>query len=223
MGDVVDKKVRKAKIPAIVCDLDDTICDFVGGVVQLYNKRHKTCISPSMMSDWNWNSLSVTDARGTKVTGVDLRKVYEEYEPEGLYACLEALPFVAQALDIIQKLGYKIIIITARGNKYGKQTELNLLTRRIPHDEGLVFFKDDDKEDTETFKVRKIKELSKTYKIAFFADDKPSTAQAVQEGCNVGKVFLINKAHNRSVDIPEDVLRIDDLLETVRYLKDVSK
>ena len=209
------KKVSKIKkLPAIVCDYDDTIVSFTGGICKLYNKRHNTAISDSDIKDWDFITVDTKDARGNIVKGADLMATFKEYESNGLYVGLRLLDKAKDALNLMYRLGYKIIIVTARDEKFGKDTELSLIFRDIAQYVDQVHFTTD--------KVKKIQELSKSYKICLFVDDKASTCQSVAENCKVDHVCLVEKAHNVSVEMTEDVKRVKDLFDTIRYLKDVN-
>lgn len=205
-----DKKRNKLK--TIVLDYDDTVVDFLGGLCRIHNKRYNTCISANDIQDWDFSSLEVKDARGNVVKGSELKKTFIAYEDDGLYVGLEMLGDADFALELMKKLGYKVIILTARDEKFGKQTELNLIFNRIAQYVDEVYFKAD--------KVKKIKDLSRTHHIVLFADDKASTVQAVAEECTVDNIFLIEKPHNKNIECDESVMRVRDLLDTVRYLKE---
>ena len=217
------KKKRQIKPKAVVLDLDDTIVDFLGFLCSLHNKKNGTCIIPNDISEWNFTSLSVTDVRGNTVSGDELRNTFKEYEPEGMYVGLELIKDSDFALEIMKQLGYKIIILTARSSKFGKQTELNLIRNKIHKYIDEIYFKPETVKEGEDFKVNKIKELSKTYNVQLFADDRGETIRAVYENCNVNRVFLIEKPHNSGFEIVDDgIIKVKDLMETVRYLKEVK-
>ena len=212
----MDNKKKEKKPRAVILDLDDVVVDFCGALCELYNKHNSTSLSLSDLTEWDWKNLDFKDARGNVVKGEALRKIFEEYE-NGLYVGLEPLPYALRALDTIRLYGYKIFIITARHCSFGKSTELNLMFKKIPHD--AVFHKENKEQKTEDFKVNEIKELGKTYHISFFVDDKLETAQAVADNCKVDRVYLLNKPHNRDAELTEDIIRINDLVETIRHLK----
>ena len=206
-----DKK-RKRKHKAIVVDYDDTVVDFMGFLCHLYNVKNGTCISPNDLKEWDFKDVEVKDARGNVVKGEKLRKMFKDYENQGLYAALPIIEESRRALDMAAKLGYKIIILTARDGQFKAQTEINLIRNNIPYNE-LIFDWD---------KVKIINDLKKSYKIAFFADDKFDTVKKVADSCDLDYNFLVEKAHNRDIDLSEEdetILRIRDLFETVRYLK----
>lgn len=209
------KRGRPRKIPTIVCDNDDTIVNFLSGLCKVFNKRYGTCITENDLATWNFDDLLIKDARGSEVKGEDIRKTFMEYENHGLYVGLDLLESSYDALKWMKKLGYKVIILTARDEKYGKDTELNLIFNNIAQFVDEVYFEKD--------KVKKIQELSKTHKICLFADDKASTVNAVAEGCKVDHIILIDKAHNRNEEVVEDVKRLRTLFEAVRFLKDYSE
>lgn len=218
-----EKKKRKYKPKAIVLDADDTIFDFCGPLCTVHNRERGTCVTPNDLTTWNWLDLELKDASGNKVTGQELRETFTKYEPHGLYASSPLLRDSYNALECMKDKGYKVFVITARKEEYKLQTELSYTFHNIGKYIDDTFFKPADFPETENFKVKKIKELSKEYNIRVFADDKNTTINQVVENCNVNKVFIINKAHNRSSEFdPEEVTRINDLMEIIRYLRKVN-
>lgn len=203
---------RKLKPRAVVVDYDDTVADFSGFLCHLHNKIHHTSIVTNDITTWEFEDIRVNDVRGNIVTGEELNRTFKEYEPEGLYAILPVISEAKSALKIMRLLGYKIIILTARKPEHEKQTMLNLLHNDVVYDE--LYFEED--------KVKKIKELSKKYNIQVFADDKLETIEDVVENCKVRKVYLIDKAHNRTEDIDDEIIRITNLFEVVRDLRDLT-
>jgi hypothetical protein len=175
----------------------------------LYNNKHDTSVTPADLKTWDFEKVEVKDARGNVVKGAELRKMFLDYEAHGLYAAMPALPGAQRAIDTISKLGYKIIVLTARDEKYRIQTEINMTLRGIKCDE-LVMDWD---------KVKRINALKDKYRIIGFADDKFATVQSVAEECDLPHNFLVDKAHNRDIELPEDVIRIQDLFDIIRYLK----
>jgi len=206
-----DEKLIRQKPFLVVLDLDDCIVSFMGALCRVHNKKYGTSITPSDLNSWDFNTLEVKDAQGNVVKGEELRKTFADYEAEGLYVGLPLLGASDQALEFMKNKGYRVVILTARDEKYGKQTELNLIFNRIYQYVDEVFFKAD--------KVKKIQNLSKAYHIVMFADDKAETVQKVIQNCNVDHVFLIEQAHNENVEVDPDVKRVRDLLDTVRYLR----
>lgn len=203
---------RKIKPKVCVLDLDDTVSQFLPFLCHLHNKLHGTCLTESDITDWNFDSLDVKDVRGNHVTGTQLRETFEKYEPHGLYACLPPLDVAKRALKVMGMLGYRVILLTARKAEYEAQTRLNLVAHDIHHDE--LYFNHD--------KVKEIKKLAKIYNVQLFADDNYQNVLNVSENCNVNNVFLIDKGHNRHYDEPDDIVRINNLFDSVRYLKEVK-
>lgn len=202
---------KRKKPHAIVLDLDDTIVGFVDFLCRLHNSLYDTSVTDSDVTKWNFQDLDVVDARGKRVLGEDLARTFAEYESHGLYASLPAIKDARFAIQLMQKLGYKIIIVTARKEEHRKQTVLNLIHQKIHHDE-LILSHD---------KPATIKELSKKYHIDAFVDDRSKNVLDVSQNCRIDQIFIINKAHNQDV-IDEDIIRVNNLFETVRYLKEVK-
>ena len=115
----------------------------------------------------------------------------------------------------MRNLGYKLIILTARPKEYEKQTMLNILHQNVPYDEVLFCPSDE--------KAKMIRKLSKRYNIQMFADDKASTIEDVYENCNVNNVVIITKPHNVDMEIDEDIIRVQSLFDSVRYLKEIKE
>lgn len=203
---------RKEKV--VVVDYDDTCVDFIGFLCRLHNKLYKTCVTPSDFKAYDFDLIEIKDARNNVVKGDEIRKTFLEYETEGLYAALPILPEARHALKFIKSLGYKVIILTARKPEYEKQTMMNILHNNIPFDE-VIFCPSE-------LKAKKIRQLSRTYNIQMFADDKASTIKDVSVNTNIKNVVCVNQAHNMSEDFDNDVIRVDSLFEAVRYLKDIS-
>jgi uncharacterized HAD superfamily protein len=156
----------------------------------------------------------MNDARGNTVTGAEFNQTFQDWEANGLYASLPAFKDAKRAINLMRKMGYKIIIMTARGEKYRKETELNAMHQGIVYDE--LHFSDD--------KVKTIRELSKQYNIKMFADDKADTVLRVAEKCKVKHVFIIDQEHNKGVEEDDDdIIRVRDIMEAIRYLPDAPK
>jgi len=208
------KYTKKVKEKAIVVDYDDTVVGFLQALCKAHNKRYGTCISHNDIKTWDFGDMDITDARGNRVTGHDLRATFKLYEDNGLYAALKPLDYSKYALDTAHEIGYKVIILTARKEKYRLATEYNLDDQDIYYDE--LHFSDD--------KVKSLKQLAKTYDIVMFADDRASTVLEVAEKCRVKKVFLINAPHNINLEIDEDlVIRTNDLMDCLKELKQINK
>ena len=206
---VAAKKPRKKKPRAIVVDFDDTVVNFLDTLCLLHNKRHGTSITTNDLTSWNFEDIEIEDARGNIVRGEELYQTMQTYEPHGLYAILQISDEALFALQLIKKLDYHIIVLTARPEKYKLQTELNMTLRNVPCDT-LIF---------DTDKVKQINKLKRKFNVTFFVDDNLKTVNSVAEECDLPYTFLINKRHNTDIEVNEYVTVVDDLLETVRYLK----
>jgi predicted secreted acid phosphatase len=207
MKNMTEKSKRKPK--AIVCDLDDVCVNFLSVLTAIHRARHNSSVTENDLTSWNFEEVEIKDARGNVVVGTELRTIFKEYENEGLYAAIPAFETAKQALNIANKLGYKVIILTARNEKYRMPTELNLVMQGIPCDE-LIFDAD---------KVKRINQLKRRYRVICFADDKLETVQKVSEECNLDYNFVVERPHNRDLTIPDGVTKIRDLFEVIRVLK----
>lgn len=206
------KKDLKTKIPAVVFDYDDTIVSFSTFVFRYHNWKHGTCAHPSDMKKWNFEDLTMKDMAGNVVTGEDIRNTFQQLEHIGLYASLPVIKVAREAIDQLRIMGYKIIIVTARKLKFREETELNAFHQKVKYDE-LIFSND---------KVATIKKLSKKYHIEAFADDRGLTVKNVAEQTSIPKVFLIDQSHNKDTS-GENIIRINDLSESIRHISPLSK
>lgn len=203
------------KQPILVFDVDDTIVNFVGHLCSLHNRLKNTCLYETDIKEWDFNNIQIKDARGNVVLGTELKDTFHKYEPHGLYAQLPLLPDARHALNIIKKLGYRIILMTARKDEYREATKLNMIMHELPIDvENDIYFSRDKSKD--------IKELSKRFQVVAFADDKAETVRDVFENCHVKHVFLVNKNHNKNEEVDPEIQRIDNIFEITRILREVK-
>ena len=206
--------MRKKKIKefAVVLDIDDTVITFTAYLCNLFNKKYHASISETDVIDWNFKSTEVKMNDGSIVTGRQLRDFFKEYEANGLYAAAPPIRESVWALTLIRKLGYRIILLTARKERFRKDTEINFLLNDIVHDSILFDRK----------KVDAIRELSSQFNIVAFADDKLEYVEDVSKLDIVQQCYLVTRSHNRSEAIGDNVIRVSDLLEVVRLLPEVN-
>jgi uncharacterized HAD superfamily protein len=162
--------------------------------------------------EYDLKQVEFRDANNRLVKKGDLYDTFLKYEPHGLYAALPPMSEVKHALHLIRKLGYHIILITARKPEYEEQTIFNLLNNDLEYDK--LFFSTD--------KAELIRKLYKEYEIVCFADDKASTVIDVFDNTKVKRVFLVNQQHNKSIQVDDQIKRINNIFEIVRYLPDIS-
>lgn len=205
--------MRKMKPKAVVFDSDDCLVGFMQGLCDLHNKIYKTCVTPSDIKEYDMTKAHMIDVNKNEVEGQALMDTFKEYEDHGIYAALEPLPFAERALHIIRKFGYYIIVLTARPEKYRKQTEMNFLKHNLHFDE-VVFAESREKAKT-------IRKLAKTYNIVAFADDKATTCIDVNESTNVNQVYIVNQKHNEDFELDEDIQRVNSVFDIVRNLPDL--
>jgi len=203
---------KEIKCKAIVSDLDDCIVDFIGFLCLIHNKKHRTTITRGDIVNYPMNEVEAEDIDGNVTKGITLYKTFKDLESHGLYAVLPDFPEAKQAIRMIKdELGYKIILMTARAEKFRDQTELNLLRNNIPYDE-LYFSKN---------KADDINKLKEKYDIHLFADDRASTVREVNLKCKIKYPILINRPHNERYKVlAKEIIRANDLLEVVKYLKE---
>jgi len=203
-------KEIKEKPKAIVLDCDDVIVDFMGFLVLIHNKKYKTHITRQDVVGYPLQGEEVENIFGTVVADVNLEDTFKELEPHGLYTMLPVFAESKQAIIYAQDLGYKIIIMTARPIQFKEQTELSLLVNDIPYDELLFAYN----------KADKINQLKDKYDIVLFADDRAKTIKAVNNQCNIKYPILVNQPHNEHSKLSQKIIRVNDLLEVIKYLKE---
>jgi uncharacterized HAD superfamily protein len=174
---------RKKKPLAVILDLDDTAVSFLGYLCRWHNKLHKTHLTEHDILSWEFPP--------------ELDKTFREWE-EFLYLRLPLKDGTRETLVCFRALGYKIIFMTARDEKFKRATFMNIEDNDLPYDE-LIFSKD---------KAKDIRRLAKDFNIRIFADDKLETVIDVAENTNVNHVYLIETAANRDKEIDEDIKRI---------------
>jgi uncharacterized HAD superfamily protein len=188
--------VKKIKDQTIILDLDDCCVGFTQFLILTHNRIHGTTYAPKDISSWDLPT--------------DLNNLYKRFENHGLYAALPVLPGVKEAIDHFKLvMGLRIILLTARPERFGEDTYLHLKTHGIKFDE-LIFQAD---------KVKAIREIAKRLHVIAFADDKLETIEKVNEKCRVDHIFLINMPHNQKEDLDPDIIRVESLFETIRHIK----
>jgi len=202
--------MENQKPKAVCLDVDDVIADFIGFLILIHNKRHKTYLTRNEISGYPMKGDEIEDIYGDIVPNENIIKTFKDLEPHGLYAILPIFPEARQAMILMKELGYKIILMTARPTKFKEQTILNLQRNDVPYDE--LFFEKD--------KAEKINKLKDKYDIVLFADDRASTVKSVNNNCNVQYPVLVNRPHNEKSSLSKNITRVDDLLETIKLLKE---
>jgi len=196
------------KRKCVILDLDDVINNFLGYLCYIHNHKHNTSVSPSQIITWALDTDDNSDIFGEVNKDATLDKTFKEYENEGLYAILPVFYEAKQAFKIYRDLGYAIVFLTARDEKFRKQTELNLWANDLIPDK-MIFAKD---------KVKMINELAERFEIIMFCDDRAQTVKSVNTNCKVKYPVLINKSHNKDAKLSQNIIRADDLLGTIKYL-----
>jgi hypothetical protein len=194
---------------AIVLDIDDVTINFIDFLLRVFNSKYGTCIAPSDLTSWNFTDVKITDARGTTVKGEELRAFFEEMEKHGLYAALDAIPGGKDLIEYAQDLNYRVILLTARPEKYRIQTEISLIRNGIIVDE-MIFNWD---------KCKIINELAEKYIIHAFVDDKLDTIESVFKNCSVKNVCLLSKAYNINAKISDGITRVTNPFDIAKMLR----
>ena len=196
------------KQKAFVFDIDDTLVFFIAFLCMLYYKIKFILLSESDLS-WELEYKDGLNQDGSQIYNNDVYKLYKEYENEGLYSSLPLIPGARETLDSIRRLGYKVIILTARPPKYKKETYLYFLMNNLYYDK--IIHNSD--------KVEALNKLAEKYDIIGFADDKLSTIHSVAIECEIDNIFLVNRPHNRTESIHPKIRRVNNVLECVRIIE----
>lgn len=173
-----------------VIDIDDTLLSFVSHLKFVSDQLKDTNFMQTELSEW--------------LLPLALKETFEEFE-DLIYASLPANVRVREKLEEMRCKGYKIILMTARDEKFRRVTLFNLGINRIKYD--AIFFNKN--------KSLKINRLEEKYEIVGFADDKASTVNKVKRDTNVKNVYLINMSSNRDETLEDGVKRINNLNEII--------
>lgn len=201
--------MRKCKQKGVILDIDDVCAKFQGFMCFLHNMVHGTSVTEADLTDWDFTKLDFTDAQGNHVTGPSIRETMTRFESAGMYAALPILQDADFAIQVIRDLGYKIIFVTARPDRFGEQTYLWLLKNKIVYDE-LVFAAD---------KAAAINRLSDKYHFVLYVEDSAKHINNVFENCDVDKICCVESGHNKDVILDKSIVRVKSLFECIRYLK----
>lgn len=187
----------KRRPVAICCDIDDCLINFLEPFLDSYNAEYNKQISLSDLTDYQF-SLS-------------LQKYLKKVELEGIYTRLPIAYGATAFLKGLDDLRIKLILITARPKDFKRDTVISLINNKIKY-EDLIFAKN---------KSEIIIDLKSDYDILGMIDDRASTVIKVSERCDLDYNFLINKPHNESVVIPENVTRVPYILDILKLLEGV--
>lgn len=174
--------VALEKDTRLVCvDLDDCVCDLLG------------------WKSKNW------DTRGADLGMMEMLK--EEFYTGGKFRELEPIPNAPESIRQLKRMGYKIVILTARPHWQYKQLYADTLdwlnTHGVPHD--LILFNKD--------KVEALYEHVMPAWPTAFVEDHPRNALALADvGVNV---LLFDQEHNRKVETAENIHRVLDWAEVM--------
>ena len=171
---------------AIVIDYDDTTVSFSGYLCRWHNKLHQTHLTEHDLISWEFPP--------------ELEETFRNWE-ELLYARLPLLSGARETLVCFKALGYKVIIMTARDEKFRNVTEFNIKDNDLPYDE-IIF---------STNKAKDIRKLAQTYNVQIFADDNVKTVKDVFKNTNVNEVYLIETSVNKNIKIDKEIHRIGSI------------
>lgn len=186
----------KSKPLAIVSDLDDCVFSFLQGFLDYYNTVFEKEICLPDLREYNFND--------------GMSKALKGWERLGYYGSLPLEFGAFRFLELLAQEGVEVIFLTARPEKYRKDTEKCLKRHRITEYSDLIFSKN---------KAAVIEQLKSTHEILAFIDDRASTVNSVFKTCKLPYTFLINKSHNRHETVESGIVRINTILCIWKILK----
>lgn len=138
------------------------------------------------------------------------REFKEDYRLSGIKERLIPNEYASYLTHELKKLGYVIIIVTARpANKYPtlySQTLNWLKANNIAYDS--IYFGERDKHAKILFEIPNLK---------FMIEDNSYIANTVAKWGY--KVFLLTNQYNYNLEIADNVVRIENLKDVLRYVK----
>ena len=190
-------ELKTKKVCAI--DIDDTLSDSTPFWIAYVNDKLKT----------SFNDL---DEMKNTLSYKQYKKLKKEYRVSGIKANIPALPGASELTKKLKERGYHIIIITARpANDYPELTKITnqwLRDNNIEYD-GIIFDKD-----------KHVKVLEKAPNLSFSVNDHYTEALLLAKwGYNT---FLLDNRYNRRDhpnDFRGDIIRVNNLLEIIKYLE----
>ena len=123
------------KIRNIYLDMDQVLCDWIGGVGKLYG-------SPKLY--WEWSDRSKMNGDSNRLEDLihePLVEIKEKIDAGGaeFWADLEILPWAKHLYDELVKIGPVTIISSAGGYKYAKEGKSTWLRKNLDHKGPVVF------------------------------------------------------------------------------------
>lgn len=195
----MDLNIWDIKKAEKVCALD------IDGVLNDYPKCWIDFVNIKTATEF----ADLNDIKNT-LTYDTYRKLKEDYRLSGIKERLKPNENASLLTQELKKLGYTIIIITARpANKYPalySQTLNWLKNNNICYDS--IYFGQQDKH---------AKILSEAPNIKFMIEDNSYIANMVSRWGY--KVFLLTNQYNYNLTLEKNVVRIDNLIEVLKYVK----
>ena len=121
-------------------DVDGVIRDMIGGMCQIYQWQFKEHISPESITDYDINKSFPKVKEQLNCTPWQF---FFEDHADGVFRCISK-PFdgVKQALDLLHKKGYKVVIVTWQFNKQNKEFTLDFFDRHHLYYDDICFTQD---------------------------------------------------------------------------------
>jgi DNA polymerase II large subunit len=195
------QKKRRQKMK-IGIDLDDVVVDYVGGLLDFYNKKFNKNLQ---FQDWKKYSFSEAFEK-TKKEESELIKDFQNTE---LFNCLK---FVKGAEKAINKLAqkYELFLITSREEEVREHTE-KFIEKLFPD---VCFFIHHSKAPEQEIGKTKA-DFCKNSKITFLIEDNPKYAKECAEKGT--KVLLLDKPWNQNCE-GENIIRLDNWNEILNKI-----
>jgi len=197
------KDIYEIKETDKVCllDLDEVLCVYTQWWLRFLNKKLST----------NFTDLNV--AKNT-VPYDTYRKLKEEYRTCGIKELAPVVEHAKELVEELKKKDWKVYILTARPvDEYPslyRQT-INWLKKNDIYTDGVFFAK----------KRKYAEVLMRFPHVNFIIDDNSYDCNLLAKWGY--KVFLKSTKYNKDIKLEKNVIRIDDLLEVLKYIEGDKK
>lgn len=201
-----EKELKLLKGRKTICiDIDGVLADYPGGFIKFVSEEIDKDLSGFVMKRYNlFNDLS-------EYAGLSKERIKElkhKFRCEGHKRFLNTVPGAAAGVQEIKRLGYKIVVLSARpADKYTRifaDTNIWLNNKKIPFD---VLYFDENKEE---------KIMDKIPKAKYVIEDCYENAIKL---ANFGKkVILIETTYNQFPET-KNVIRAKNWMEVMKIIK----
>lgn len=198
------------KPKAFICDLDDTLADFIGTLTYNFNKLTGKGLQAHHWSKYHMEGVDVIGKHGERFLFDEVYAIMRLMEQSGFYAYLPALPGAQDFVEILNRSGIRVIIVTARPPEYAHDTMYNVIYNNFQVRATNILFSKN--------KAETITKLAEEYDIIGFVDDAAHHVNNVAKNTKV-QAYCLPKAHN----LNEKVLKRVKRMELWEILADLKK